>query len=651
MKASFLAVVVVASISAPAPPQKPIPPTPPTVQPPIVPQTVPPRLPPSPAPVPLQGSIRPGTIAAQVVDSLDGRPIAKAVVRLSGRGMLQTRLTDEKGRLLFTDVPPGDFTITAAKVGFFDGAYGKRRPGGAGMPVSMLGGSPISDLQIELFRSSVISGFVFDENNDPVIGAEVVALRRQFDAGQWRFTAVSTERTDDEGSYRIFGLMAGDYIVSVPSVQVTAPVASFEAIAQSGSVTGDFSSFFSTYFTTPLAAEGRAAPGAALENRLVYDRDGKYVMMPYGATAPPAAGRRELAYPTQYYPGAETIAAAAPVSVRPGEDHRGVNFGLRPVATARIEGRVVGPNGHIANQQLRLLPENSEDFGAGTETAATVSAPDGSFAFLRVPSGRFTIEAQGVGSVPSGAATLVMVDEGAERPALWGRTLVGVDDADVDSVIVSMEPSITVRGAIAFDGSAMRPVQGQLTPIEVSLNLASGAPGPRLGAHLDPSGRFTVRGLRPGEYLVRVSSTPAGWFVKSVAAAGRDVSDTPLVISPGSEPVVTITFTDRSTEVLGTVRDARNYPVAGATVIAMPAGSALNALHPVRTREVRSSRLGVFTISGLPPGDYFVVALDDAIADGWQDLARLSELRNQATRITLRDAEQRGLELRVVVRK
>jgi hypothetical protein len=417
-------------------------------------------------------------------------------------------------------------------------------------------------------------------------------------------------------------------------------------------VTGDFSSFFFTYFTTPLAAEGRAAPGETLAtSRLVYDRDGKYVMMPYGATAPPAAGRRELAYPTQYYPGAEMIGAAAPVSVRPGENHRGVNFGLRPVPTARIEGLVVGPNGRVANQQLRLLPENSEDFGAGTETAATVSAPDGSFAFLRVPSGRYTIEAQGVGSVPSGPATLVLVDEGAERPALWGRTRVGVDDADVDSVIVSMEPSITVRGGIAFDGSAMRPVQGQLAPIEVSLSLASGAPGPRLGAHLDPAGRFTVRGLRPGEYLVRVSSTPAGWFVKSVAVAGRDVSDAPLVISPGSEPVVTITFTDRSTEVMGTVRDARNYPVGGATVIAMPAGSALNALHPVRTREVRSSRLGVFTISGLPPGDYFVVALDDAIADGWQDPARLAELRNQATRIALRDAEQRGLELRVTVRK
>ena len=215
--------------------------------------------------------------------------IAKAVVRLSGAECQAQLLTDEKGRMLFTDVPPGDFTITAAKVGFFDGAFGKRRPGGAGMPVTMLGGSPISDLQIELFRSSVISGFVFDENNDPVIGTEVVALRRQFDAGQWRFTAVGTERTDDEGSYRIFGLMAGDYIVSVRSVQVTAPVASFEAIGQSGSVTDDFSSFFATYFRTPLEAEGRAAPGEALAGRLVYDRDGKYVMMPYGATAPPPA--------------------------------------------------------------------------------------------------------------------------------------------------------------------------------------------------------------------------------------------------------------------------------------------------------------------------------------------------------------------------
>jgi hypothetical protein len=650
MKGHLLAAVAAASISL-AGPQKPLPVNPPsvqppTVQPPVPPQTIPPRAPTSPSPTPLQGSMRLSSVGGVIVDSADGRPIARAVVRLVGRGVFLTRLSDEKGHVLFTDVPPGDFLINAQKVGFFDGAYGKRRPGGAGLPLTMMGGLPITDLRIELFRSGVISGFVFDENNDPVIGAEVVALRRLFDAGQWRFTAVGTQTTDDQGNYRIFGLMPGDYIVSVPAVQVTAPIASFEAIATNGSVGRDFSSFYFTYFA-PRGGSGGGTEG--LESRLVYDPDGKYVMMPSAATPPPGTGPRQLAYPTKYFPAADAIAAAVPVALRPGEDHRGVNFSLRPVPTARIQGRVIGPEGAVANQQLRLLPMDSDDFGAGTETAATVSAPDGTFTFLRVPSGRYTIEAEGVGSVPAGPPALI--DSSSERPGLWGRTPVGIDDADVDSVVVHMEPSLTVRGSLVYEGSIPRPVQSQLEPIEVSVSLASGAPGPRHEARLDPGGRFTLRGLRPGEYVVRISSTPSGWFVKSVTVAGRDVSDTPLIVSSTSEPIVTITLTDRATELMGTVRDARNLPVAGATVIAIPAGSAPNALHPVRMREVRSSRLGVFYIAGLPPGDYLVVALDDSVAEGWQDQARIAELRTQATRLSLRDAEQRSVELRVAVRR
>ena len=59
----------------------------------------------------------------------------------------------------------------------------------------------------------------------------------------------------------------------------------------------------------------------------------------------------------------------------------------------------------------------------------------------------------------------------------------------------------------------------------------------------------------------------------------------------------------------------------------------------------------MFTLRGLPAGDYLVIALDDAVAEGWQDPARLAVLRNQATRITLRDAEQRALELRLSTRR
>jgi hypothetical protein len=46
-------------------------------------------------------------------------------------------------------------------------------------------------------------------------------------------------------------------------------------------------------------------------------------------------------------------------------------------------------------------------------------------------------------------------------------------------------------------------------------------------------------------------------------------------------------------------------------------------------------------------GEYLIVAIDDALAEGWQDSRVLAQLRTLATRIVLREAETRTLELRL----
>ena len=75
------------------------------------------------------------------------------------------------------------------------------------------------------------------------------------------------------------------------------------------------------------------------------------------------------------------------------------------------------------------------------------------------------------------------------------------------------------------------------------------------------------------------------------------------------------------------------------------------AFNPNRLRETRAATSGVFSIAGLPPGEYFVIAIDDAQADGWQDPARIDALRAQATRVSVREAEQKQVDLRLVRRE
>jgi hypothetical protein len=145
---------------------------------------------------------------------------------------------------------------------------------------------------------------------------------------------------------------------------------------------------------------------------------------------------------------------------------------------------------------------------------------------------------------------------------------------------------------------------------------------------------------------VHVTSAPPGWSARSVTIDGREAGETPVGLIAGLNTVV-ISFTDRATRILGLVRDARGLAAPGATIIVMPAGASDGALNPMRTREVRASSVGLYDVTGLPPGEYFIIAIDDAAAGGWQDPGKLAALRSAAQRITLRPDEQKGIELRV----
>ena len=182
---------------------------------------------------------RSGIIMGVVVDAATRRGVGKVVVHVKGRGFRDSRLTDAAGRFYFKFLPAGDFSVTAEKPGFVDGAFGKRRPAGEGIVVTLFAGQIVTDVDVELFRPSTISGLVADESGDPLVGINVRAIRREHSGGGWKYSDMRTEITDDRGDFRFFDLVPGEYLVFVPSVQITVPVETFESIGLTGSVTSE----------------------------------------------------------------------------------------------------------------------------------------------------------------------------------------------------------------------------------------------------------------------------------------------------------------------------------------------------------------------------------------------------------------------------
>jgi hypothetical protein len=195
-----------------------------------------------------------------------------------------------------------------------------------------------------------------------------------------------------------------------------------------------------------------------------------------------------------------------------------------------------------------------------------------------------------------------------------------------------MRPSATLSGRIvwesASDGRGLQSAlpDPQLLPprARIVLDPASGAAflGVPQGA-FDPKDRwaFEASGLLPAPYFLRVyvdSEDPNAAMVKSITWNGRDHTLAPFDASAGSDMAgVVVTLTRRTIRISGTVQMPEGQ--ARATVIAFPVEPdqwSDYGLTPARLESVavdadRSYRLSV------PAGDYYLVAVDRARAQGW----------------------------------
>src|SRR5688572_24664600 len=171
-----------------------------------------------------------GVISGVVTDATTGLPIEGVLVQLSGgrpvAGGRPQQMTDGRGRFLFTHLGPfGDYTVSAAKLGHLDGGY-KRSPGSTASPrITLRDGEWLPKADVQLWRTASITGTVMDDQGDPVVGVPVRALVKVRVAGRVKNAAGPSTHTDDRGVYRLAGLSPGEYIIHVPSVQVTIPAA------------------------------------------------------------------------------------------------------------------------------------------------------------------------------------------------------------------------------------------------------------------------------------------------------------------------------------------------------------------------------------------------------------------------------------------
>jgi hypothetical protein len=283
------------------------------------------------------------TVSGMVVAKADGTPLKGATVQLLATANTDHEIavkTGADGRFLLKNIPAGDYHLTVSRNGYSELKYGQKKAGDPGALFHLQPGQTMSDLLFRMGRTGVISGKVFDEDGEPMVGVEVEALRNIYRDGHREMSVATNCQSNDLGEFRLYGLSPGRYFVS--------------------------------------------AEQASWNREVVGEREFN------GA----ASNKSEEGFGRVYYPNALTPDRASPFVVKEGEEIPSIDFLMKEITVYRIRGKVINlvSKHGTGNIQVSVFPRKREINSWGLNANNMVKA-DGSFELPEVAPGEYTVSA------------------------------------------------------------------------------------------------------------------------------------------------------------------------------------------------------------------------------------------------------------------
>lgn len=554
-----------------------------------------------------------GVTGVVTTDETQPKPLRHAIVTATAAEVPGARqaVTDDEGRFSFSKLPPGRYSFVVEKPGYVKTFHGSKRPGGTqGTPVAVLAGQPAPNITIAVPRGAVIAGAVRDQFGTPLSGAQVSVKQAVFVKGRRQLTDVpnlrpATVSTDDQGRYRIYGLPPGEYAVFCSLTGI--PGLNYSGVIETNSADVEA-------ILRELRA-GRSAPAA-------------------GTAAP-----RQVQLSGGYHPGVPDAESAQMIALKIGEERAGADILIGPLRALSVSGTSIGPGG-TPMRNIMIAAVNTAT-GARVGHAGVVM-PDtgGKFVLTSLPPGRYTLMGR---AAENGAGETDDMPYYAEADFVLA-------DQNISGVVLQFERGITVTGRIVppagAAAGAVANVRLGVVPVDGYTSLV---PGARVIATTRRDGTFVFDGVGPGKWRVTGASLPAGWSLRSAMLSGRDTLDVPFDVRLG-QPIagLTVTMTDEPTELTGTVFDASGKPTSEYAVLAFSAERAYWTTSPRRVSSAaRLSSDGRYRISGLPPGEYYLVVLSDFDPAQLDDPPFLEALIARAMKVALGEGERKTQDYKV----
>jgi hypothetical protein len=159
-----------------------------------------------------------------------------------------------------------------------------------------------------------------------------------------------------------------------------------------------------------------------------------------------------------------------------------------------------------------------------------------------------------------------------------------------------------------------------------------------------------VQVMAIGRFLVNFQSLPADTFLISARYGGHEVLDTGFVVDQNSQTLLELTVGGPASvgAITGRVNNIKGEPSPDACVALIP--SASRRSNPAAFRFTTTDQNGTFSLKGILPGEYAIVAMPNIEPNEYRDSLFIKQFEPRATRLKVVSNTQHAVSLILVAR-